>query len=28
VKVYKKLNRLFMPNVLDLYQKKRVTKDL
>jgi len=27
-KVYKKLNRLFMPAVLDLYQKKRVTKDL
>ena len=28
VKVYKKLNRLFMPTVLDLYEKKRVTKDL
>jgi xylulokinase len=28
VKVYKKLNRLFLPTVLDLYQKKRVTKDL
>ena len=28
VKLYKKLNRLFMPTVLDIYQKKRVTKDL
>ena len=28
VKVYKKLNRLFMPTVLDIYQKKRVTKNL
>ncbi len=28
VKVYKKLNRLFMPTVLDIYEKKRVTKDL
>jgi sugar (pentulose or hexulose) kinase len=28
VKIYKKLNRIFMPNVLDLYRKKRVTKDL
>ncbi len=28
VKVYKKLNRLFMPTVLDIYQNKRVTKNL
>ncbi len=28
VKIYKKLNRLFMPTLLDIYQKKRVTKDL
>ena len=28
IKIYKKLNRIFMPNVLDLYRKKRVTKDL
>ncbi|MFX0083463.1 MAG: FGGY-family carbohydrate kinase [Candidatus Hodarchaeota archaeon] len=28
VKVYKKLNRIFMPALLDLHQKKRVTKDL
>jgi xylulokinase len=28
VKIYKKLNRLFMPALLDLYEKKRVTKDL
>ena len=28
VKVYKKLNRLFMPTALDIYQKKRVTRDL
>ena len=28
VKVYKKLNRLFMPTALNIYQKKRVTKDL
>jgi len=28
VKIYKKLNRLFMPTALDIYQKKRVTKDL
>jgi len=28
VKVYKKLNRLFMPTVLDIFQKKRITKDL
>ncbi|MFX1338971.1 MAG: FGGY-family carbohydrate kinase [Promethearchaeota archaeon] len=28
VKIYKKLNRLFMPVLLDLYEKKRVTKDL
>ena len=27
-KVYKKLNRLFMPTALDLFEKKRVTKDL
>ncbi|TFG28807.1 MAG: hypothetical protein EU532_04475 [Promethearchaeota archaeon] len=28
LKVYKKLNRLFMPTVLEIYQNKRVTKDL
>ena len=28
VKVYKKLNRIFMPTVLEIYEKKRVTKDL
>ncbi|MFW9877761.1 MAG: FGGY-family carbohydrate kinase [Candidatus Thorarchaeota archaeon] len=28
VKIYKKLNRIFMPTILDLYEKKRVTKDL
>jgi xylulokinase len=28
VKIYKKLNRLFLPTVFDIYQKKRVTKDL
>jgi xylulokinase len=28
LKVYKKLNRLYMPNVLDLFLKKRLTKDL
>jgi xylulokinase len=28
VKIYKKLNRLFMPTVLDVFDKKRVTKDL
>jgi len=28
VKIYKKLNRLFMPTALEIYQKKRVTKDL
>ncbi len=28
VKVYKKLNRLFMPTVLDIYQNKRITKNL
>ncbi len=28
IKIYKKLNRLFMPTVLDLFQKKRITKDL
>ena len=28
VKIYKKLNRIFMPTVLDLFNKKRVTKDL
>ncbi|MFW9943293.1 MAG: FGGY-family carbohydrate kinase [Candidatus Thorarchaeota archaeon] len=27
-KIYKKLNRIFMPTVLDIYSKKRVTKDL
>ena len=27
-KVYKKLNRIFMPSLLDIYLKKRVTKDL
>ena len=27
-KIYKKLNRIFMPTVLDIYEKKRVTKDL
>ena len=27
-KVYKKLNRLFMPTVLDLYNKNRITKNL
>jgi len=28
VKVYKKLNRVFMPTLLDIFQKKRITKDL
>ncbi|MFX1572909.1 MAG: FGGY-family carbohydrate kinase [Promethearchaeota archaeon] len=28
VKIYKKLNRLFMPALFDIYEKKRVTKDL
>ncbi|TET59248.1 MAG: hypothetical protein E3J52_06325 [Promethearchaeota archaeon] len=28
VKIYKKLNRIFMPPLLDLYEKKRITKDL
>lgn len=28
IKVYKKLNRIFMPALLDIYSKKRVTKDL
>jgi len=28
VKIYKKLNRFFMPPLLDLYEKKRITKDL
>ncbi|MFW9950809.1 MAG: FGGY-family carbohydrate kinase [Candidatus Thorarchaeota archaeon] len=28
VKVYKKLNRIFMPALLEIYSKKRVTKDL
>ena len=28
VKVYKKLSRIFLPNMLDLNVKKRVTKDL
>jgi hypothetical protein len=27
-KPYKKLNRLFMPTLLELFEKKRVTKDL
>ncbi|MFX0021577.1 MAG: FGGY-family carbohydrate kinase [Candidatus Hermodarchaeota archaeon] len=27
-KIYKKLNRIFMPALLDVYSKKRVTKDL
>jgi len=27
-KIYKKLNRIFMPPLLDLYEKKRITKDL
>ena len=27
-KTYKKLNRIFMPALLDVYSKKRVTKDL
>ncbi|MFX1393082.1 MAG: FGGY-family carbohydrate kinase [Promethearchaeota archaeon] len=28
VKIYKKLNRIFMPALLEVYEKKRVTKDL
>lgn len=28
LKVYKKLNRLFMPTVLEIYRKKRVTKGI
>ncbi|MFX0069586.1 MAG: FGGY-family carbohydrate kinase [Candidatus Hermodarchaeota archaeon] len=28
VKIYKKLNRLFMPTLLEIFDKKRVTKDL
>jgi xylulokinase len=28
VKIYKKLTRLFMPTLLDIFDKKRVTKDL
>ncbi|MBA7539025.1 hypothetical protein ES705_31303 [subsurface metagenome] len=28
VKIYKKLNRIFMPTLLELHEKKRVTKDL
>jgi hypothetical protein len=28
VKVYKKLNRIFRSALLDLYEKKRITKDL
>ncbi len=28
VKIYKKLNRLFMPTVLDIFEKKRITKNL
>ncbi|MFX1350238.1 MAG: FGGY-family carbohydrate kinase [Promethearchaeota archaeon] len=27
-RIYKKLNRLYMPTALDIYQKKRVTEDL
>jgi xylulokinase len=27
-KVYKKLNRIFMPTLLDIFEKKRTTKDL
>lgn len=27
-KIYKKLNRIFMPALLDVYEKKRITKDL
>ena len=27
-KTYKKLNRLFMPTLLEIFDKKRVTKDL
>ena len=27
VKIYKKLNRIFMPALLDVYDKKRVTKN-
>jgi len=28
LKIYKKLNRIFMPALLDVYGKKRITKDL
>ena len=28
LKVYKKLNRLFMPTILEIYRKKRVTKGI
>ena len=28
VRIYKKLNRIFMPTLLELHEKKRVTKDL
>ncbi|MHA1914693.1 MAG: FGGY-family carbohydrate kinase [Promethearchaeota archaeon] len=28
VKIYKKLNRLFLPAILELFEKKRITKDL
>jgi sugar (pentulose or hexulose) kinase len=28
VRIYKKLNRVFMPTLLELHEKKRVTKDL
>ncbi len=28
VKIYKKLNRIFMPPLLELYEKKRITKNL
>jgi autoinducer 2 (AI-2) kinase len=28
MRIYKKLNRIFMPSLLDLYGRKRLTKDL
>ncbi|MHA1987233.1 MAG: FGGY-family carbohydrate kinase [Promethearchaeota archaeon] len=28
MRIYKKLNRLFMPHLLDLYEKKRITKGI
>jgi sugar (pentulose or hexulose) kinase len=28
IRIYKKLNRIFMPTLLDLFEKKRITKDL